>query len=188
VADENKKNKNDKLERDGVPHWYVAHTYSGYENRVKQDIEFSIKSRKLENYIFEIRVPTQIVTELVKGKEKKSEKKLFPGYVLVNMILTNDTWYVVRNTRGVTGFVGPDSSEPVPISEDEMLAIMGEEKEVIVNFEVGKSVIVTSGSWKDSVGKIISINDAKRTITIGVELFGGSETPVEVGFGEVKKL
>ena len=176
-----------ELERDGKPAWYVAHTYSGYENKVKLDIEQTIKNRALEDYIFEVRVPTQVVAELNKdGKEKKTEKKLFPGYVLVNMIMTNDTWYVIRNTRGVTGFVGPDS-KPVPISPEEIAALEGRSKEVHVTFEVGDKVIVTQGSLKDNTAKVIDVNDAKKRLTIGVQ-FMGSERKVELSFADVKKV
>lgn len=175
-----------ELERDGKPAWYVAHTYSGYENKVKLDIEQTIKNRALEDYIFEVRVPTQMVTELKEGKEKKTEKKLFPGYVLVNMIMTNDTWYVIRNTRGVTGFVGPDS-KPVPVSPEEIAALEGRSKEVFINFEVGDKVMVTQGSLKDNIAKVLEVNTAKKRLTIGVQ-FMGSERKVEIGFAYVKKV
>lgn len=173
--------------RDGKPAWYIAHTYSGYENRVKIDLEQTIKNRNLEDYIFEIRVPTRMVTETRAGKEIKSEKKLFPGYVLIHMIMTDDTWYVVRNTRGVTGFVGPDSKAvPVPIEEIERIS--EKEQEVILSYEIGDPVTVTVGAFKDHIGKIIEINEKKKTVTIGVDIMG-RETPVKnLNFTDIKKI
>lgn len=166
--------------------WYVAHTYSGYEDKVKADIEKTIENRNLGNYIFEVTVPKQTVTEIKAGKEKKTDKKLFPGYVLVHMIMTDETWYVIRNTRGVTGFVGP-GSKPVPISPAEVAMLSGQEREIVINFEEGDTVVVTSGAWKDTIGKVTSINKARKTVTIGVEMFG-RETPVELSFSDVKRM
>ena len=166
--------------------WYVAHTYSGYENKVKADIEKTIVSRNLENEIFEVTVPVEKVVEVRNGVKKTVERKLFPGYVLVRMIMNEVTWYVVRNTRGVTGFVGP-GSKPVPLSDDEMINMgIGEKKTVVVDYEVGDEVVAVSGAWRDTVGVIRSINQSKQTVTITVDLFG-RETPVELGFTEVKK-
>ena len=173
--------------RDGKPNWYIAHTYSGYENRVKLDLEQTIKNRNLENFIFEIRVPTRMVTETRGGREVKSEKKLFPGYVLVHMIMTDDTWYVVRNTRGVTGFVGPDS-KAVPVPIEEINNISKKEQEVILSYEVGDVVTVVTGAFKDYIGKVIEINDKKRTVTIGIDIMG-RETPVKnLNFTDIKKI
>ena len=166
--------------------WYVAHTYSGYENKVKVDLEKTIVNRNLQDFIFEVRVPTEEVVEVKNGARKVIERKLFPGYVLVNMIMNQETWYVVRNTRGVTGFVGP-GSEPVPLTEDEIANLgMGEKKSFVVDYKEGDEVVAISGAWRDTVGRIKSINPAKQTVTIMVELFG-RETPVELGFTEVKK-
>ena len=166
--------------------WYVAHTYSGYENKVKANIEKTIENRHLEDQILEVRVPMQDVVELKNGTKKQVSKKLFPGYVLINMVMNDDTWYVVRNTRGVTGFVGP-GSKPVPLTEEEigMLGIQAEE--IQIDYEEGDSVVVTGGAWKDTTGLIQSINKQKQVVTINVELFG-RETPVEISFAEVKKL
>ena len=166
--------------------WYVVHTYSGYENKVKTNIEQSIENRKLQDQILEVSVPTQEVVELKNGVKKVSEKKLFPGYVLINMVMNDDTWYVVRNTRGVTGFVGP-GSKPVALSEAEMERLGIQNVVVQIDFEVGDSVVITSGAWKDTESVIQSINEAKRTVTINVEMMG-RETPLEIGFAEVKKL
>lgn len=127
------------------------------------------------------------VVELKNGVEKKADKKMFPGYVLINMVMNDDTWYVVRNTRGVTGFVGP-GSKPVPLTEEEMASLgFRREEDVLVDFEVGDMVVVISGAWKDTVGAIKAINDSKKTITMHVEMFG-RETPVELGFAEVKRM
>ena len=166
--------------------WYVAHTYSGYENKVKANIEKTIENRHLEDQILEVRVPMQDVVEVKNGTKKQVSKKLFPGYVLINMIMNDDTWYVVRNTRGVTGFVGP-GSKPVPLTEEEMIPL-GIQTEVIeIDYAEGDSVVVTGGAWKDTTGIIQSINRQKQVVTINVELFG-RETPVEISFAEVKKL
>ena len=166
--------------------WYVAHTYSGYENKVKMDLEKTIENRGLQDLIFEVSVPMQPVIEMKNGVEKKSDKKMFPGYVLVNMIMNQETWYVVRNTRGVTGFVGP-GSEPTPLSEEEIRVLGYRAQEVLVDFAIGDTVNVISGAWKDTVGVISEINDQKKTVTISVEMFG-RETPVELSYGEIQKL
>ena len=169
--------------------WYVVHTYSGYENKVKADLEKTIKNRNLQDQIQEVSVPMLAVTELKNGLEKQADKKMFPGYVLVRMVMNQDTWYVVRNTRGVTGVVGP-GSEPTPLREEEMLN-MGcaeqSEPEMLIDFEVGDMITVISGAWKDTVSAIKSINEAKKTIIINTEMFG-RETPVELNFNEVKKM
>ena len=166
--------------------WYVVHTYSGYENKVKTTIEQTIENRKLHDQILEVSVPTQEVVELKNGVRKVSEKKLFPGYVLINMVMHDDTWYVVRNTRGVTGFVGP-GSKPVPLDESEMENLGIKQDEVILDLEIGDVVTVLSGAWEGTVGAVQTINEQKKSLTINVELFG-RETPVELGFSEVKKM
>lgn len=166
--------------------WYVVHTYSGYENKVKVDIEKTIENRRLQDQILEVSVPMQDVIELKNGAKKQVSKKMFPGYVLINMIMNDETWYVVRNTRGVTGFVGP-GSKPVPLTEHEMAALGFQPNELQIDFEVGDSVSVIAGVWKDTVGIIKSINHSKQCITINVDLFG-RETPVELNFTEVKKF
>ena len=166
--------------------WYVVHTYSGYENKVKANIDKTIENRHLEDEILEVRVPMQDVVEMKNGVPKTAQKKMFPGYVLIHMIMNDDTWYVVRNTRGVTGFVGP-GSKPVALSEAEMERLGIQNVVVQIDFEVGDSVVITSGAWKDTESVIQSINEAKRTVTINVEMMG-RETPLEIGFAEVKKL
>lgn len=167
--------------------WYVVHTYSGYENKVKANIDKTIENRHLEDQILEVRVPMEDVVELKNGEKKQVQKKMFPGYVLIHMVMNDDTWYVVRNTRGVTGFVGP-GSKPVPLTEKEIDALgISMVREEEVDFEEGDSVVVTGGVWKDTVGVVQSINEAKQIVTISVELFG-RETPVEISFAEVKSL
>ena len=166
--------------------WYVVHTYSGYENKVKANIEKTIENRHLEDQILEVRVPMEEVVEIKNGAKRQVQRKLFPGYVLLNMVMNDDTWYVVRNTRGVTGFVGP-GSKPVPLSDEEIASLGFRGEDVQMDYEVGDMVVVISGAWKDTVGAIKSINEAKKTITINVEMFG-RETPVELNFTEVKKM
>ena len=166
--------------------WYVVHTYSGYENKVKANIEKTIENRHLEDQILEVRVPLQDVVEMKNGTAKQVQKKMFPGYVLLNMVMNDDTWYVVRNTRGVTGFVGP-GSKPVPLTDEEMLPLGIQKEDIQVDFEVGDTVVVIGGAWKDTTGVVSAINTQKQVVTINVELFG-RETPVEISFAEIKKM
>ena len=167
--------------------WYVVHTYSGYENKVKADIEKTIENRKLQDLILEVSIPMQnVMEEKADGEEKLVQKKLFPAYVLINMVMNDETWYVVRNTRGVTGFVGP-GSKPVPLTEEEMQPLGIQPGELEVDFQEGDSVTITGGVWKDTVGIIQSMNHSKQMVTINVELFG-RDTPVEIAFTDVKKL
>ena len=165
--------------------WYVVHTYSGYENKVKANIQKTIENRHLEEQILEVRVPLEEVVELKNGVQKVSLKKLLPGYVMIHMVMNDDTWYVVRNTRGVTGFVGP-GSKPVPLEEEEMERF-GIRQEVKVDFQIGDTVTVLSGTWEGTVGVIQKLNEQKQKLSINVELFG-RETPVELSFSEVKKM
>ena len=166
--------------------WYVVHTYSGYENKVKANIEKAIENRHLENEILEVRVPLQEVMEVKNGVEKSTQKKLFPGYVLLHMDAdNNDAWYVVRNTRGVTGFVGP-GSKPVPLTDEELRALdFG--NEVALEYAEGDVIHVVAGVWKDTVGTIQKIDAGRQTVTINVEMFG-RETPVEIHFSDIKKM
>ena len=167
--------------------WYVVHTYSGYENKVKANIEKTIENNKhLAEEILEVRVPMQDVVEIKNGVKKTVQKKMFPGYVLLNMVMNDDTWYVVRNTRGVTGFVGP-RSKPVPLTEAEMKPLGIKMENVSIDFNEGDSIAVVAGVWKDTVGVVQKLDYGKQTATINVELFG-RETPVEISFAEVRKL
>ncbi len=167
--------------------WYVVHTYSGYENKVKANIEKTIENNKhLAEQILEVRVPMEDVVEIKNGAKKTVARKMFPGYVLLNMEMNDDTWYVVRNTRGVTGFVGP-GSKPVPLTEAEMKPLAIKTDNVSIDFAEGDSIAVVAGVWKDTVGVVQKLDYGKQTATINVELFG-RETPVEISFAEVRKL
>ena len=166
--------------------WYVVHTYSGYENKVKADLDKTIENRKLQDEILEVAVPMQDVVELKNGVKKVTQKKMFPGYVIIHMIMNDDTWYVVRNTRGVTGFVGP-GSKPVPLDDAEIDRMGIHNTEVTMDFKVGDSVTVVSGVWEGTAGVIKSINEGKQSVTIHVDMFG-RETPVELAFSEVRRM
>ena len=166
--------------------WYVVHTYSGYENKVKANIEKTIENRHLEDQILEVRVPLQEVVEMRNGAAKQVQKKMFPGYVLLNMVMNDDTWYVVRNTRGVTGFVGP-GSKPVPLTDAEMAGLGIKRENIESDHEIGDTIKVIAGAWADTVGVVQSMNLQKQSLTINVELFG-RETPVELSFAEIKKM
>ena len=169
---------------------YVVHTYSGYENKVKDSIENTIANRKLGEEIHEVMIPMEKAEEVKNGATKEVERKMFPGYVLVKMIMNDDTWYVIRNTRGVTGFVGP-GSKPVPLTESEMkaLGIAVEKAEAVlsVDFAEGDSVVVTAGVWKDTVSVVQKLDLNKQVVTIVIDMFG-RETPVDVNITDVKKL
>ena len=166
--------------------WYVVHTYSGYENKVKANIEKTIENRHLEDQILEVRVPMEEVVEVKNGTKKQVLRKLFPGYVLINMIMNDDTWYVVRNTRGVTGFVGP-GSKPVPLTDEEMASMGLKVDAPNAPFSIGDSVIVKSGVWEDTTGIVRQIDHQNRMVTINIDMFG-RETPVEISFNDVEVL
>lgn len=167
--------------------WYVVHTYSGYENKVKANIEKTIENRNLQDQILEVSVPLEEVIEITKtGAKKQVQRKIFPGYVLIHMIMNDDTWYVVRNTRGVTGFVGP-GSKPVPLTDEEMNNLGIKNAKIACDYKVGDVVQAISGAWENTVGNIKSINEGKQTVTIMVDMFG-RETPVELGFAEIRHM
>ena len=168
--------------------WYVVHTYSGYENNVKADIEKTIENRKLQDVILEVSVPMQnVMEEKADGEEKLVQKKLFPAYVLINMIMNDETWYVVRNTRGVTGFVGP-GSKPVPLTDEEMESMgLNAIVKADIDLAVGETVMVTKGVWQDTTGIITAVSEKNQTVTINIDMFG-RETPVEISFTDIKKL
>ncbi len=173
--------------------WYVIHTYSGYENKVKANIEKTVGNRHLEEEILDVRVPMEDVQETKNNVTRMVQRKMFPGYVLVNMVMNDETWYVVRNTRGVTGFVGP-GSKPVPLTPEEMWPLgIGEgeaperqKPKIVVDFEKDDLVVVIAGAWEGHEGVVTAVNAQKQTVTISLELFGRA-TPVEIGFAEVKK-
>ncbi|EDS76456.1 antitermination protein NusG [Clostridium novyi A str. 4552] len=166
--------------------WYVVHTYSGYENKVKVNLEKTIENRGLHDLIHDIQVPMEEVVEVKDGKKKVTQKKVFPGYVLVKMIMSDESWYIVRNTRGVTGFVGP-GSKPVPLTEEEVSAMGISEKNVDIDISVGESVKVISGPLNSFVAVIQEINIEKQKIKALVNMFG-RETPTELNFNQIEKL
>ena len=168
------------------PMWYVVHTYSGYENKVKTNIDKSIQNLHLEDQILDVQVPVQEVIEVKDGKKKTVQKKLFPGYVLLHMIMNDETWYVVRNTRGVTGFVGPES-KPVPLTEEEIIAMGVEKREIEVNYAAGDSVRVIDGALAGFIGVVSSVEPDKNKVNVTVSMFG-RETPVELELDQVETL
>lgn len=171
--------------------WYVVHTYSGYENKVKTNLEKRVESMDMQDKIFRVLVPLEDEIEIKDGKQKTVKRKVFPGYVLVEMNMTDDSWYVVRNTPGVTGFVG-SGNKPIPLSEDEIKAILGAEEAgrapyVTVEFEVGQSVRVVAGPFKDHVAVIQEIHPEKGRVKVLVSLFG-RDTPAELDFAQIEAL
>ncbi len=170
--------------------WYVVHTYSGYENKVKTNLEKRVESMEMQDKIFRVLVPMEKELEVKNGKRKTTLKKVFPGYVLVEMIMTDDSWYVVRNTPGVTGFVGP-GSRPIPLSKSEISQIlkqMGmEDPKPKIDFTVGESVRVIEGPFADFIGSVEEVLPDRRKVKVLVSMFG-RETPVELEFYQVEKL
>lgn len=166
--------------------WYVVHTYSGYENKVKVDIEKTIENRNMQEQILEVAVPIEEVIEIRDGVKRNVQRKLFPGYVFLNMIMNDDTWYVVRNTRGVTGFVGP-GSKPVPLSEEEIRTMLSGRSSVEIDLEIGDSVQLSSEGFEGNMGVITALNKEEQLATVTVDMFG-QDTPLEVSFTDIKKL
>ena len=166
--------------------WYVAHTYSGYENKVKANLEKMIENRGLQNLIQEVNVPLEEVVEVRNGKRKSVARKIFPGYVMVKMVMTDESWYIVRNTRGVTGFVGP-GSKPIPLTEEEVNS-MGVDKTIIrIDFEEGQSVRVMDGPLEGFVGVVQKVNREEQKVRVMVSMFG-RETPVDLDFLQAQKI
>ena len=175
-----------QIEENLEPRWYVVHTYSGYENKVKTDLEKTVKNRELEDYFFDIIVPMEEQIEIKDGKRKANLKKVFPGYVLIKMIVTEESWYIVRNTRGVTGFVG-SGTDPIPLTNEE-IRNMGFETTVInVDYDVKDSVKVINGPLAGFIGTVEEINKEKNKVKVLVSMFG-RETPVELEFSQVQKI
>jgi len=168
------------------PRWYVVHTYSGHENKVKANIEKLGEKREMQDIIFEVIVPSEEYEETRNGKKKIKERKIFPGYVIVKMIMTDESWYLVRNTRGVTGFVGP-GSKPVPLSEDEVKALGVIEKLPDIELEIGETVTVIDGPFENFIGTVDSINNEKRKIKVYVSMFG-RETLVELDYEQIERV
>ena len=172
---------------DMEPRWYVVHTYSGYENKVKTDLEKTVKNRELEEYFFDIIVPMEEQIEIKDGKKKTNLKKVFPGYVLIKMIVTEETWYIVRNTRGVTGFVG-SGTDPIPLTDEEIRSMGFEDVNSInVDYEVNDQVQIMNGAFENFTGTVQEINKEKSKVKVLVSMFG-RETPVEVEFSQVQKI
>ena len=165
--------------------WYVIHTYSGYENKVKTDLEKTIKNRELEDYFFNIVIPMEEQVEIKDGKRKTNLKKVFPGYVLIKMIVTEESWYIVRNTRGVTGFVG-SGTDPIPLTENEIRNMGFDDIPVNVDYDVSDTVQVINGPLEGFIGTVQEINKEKQKVKVLVSMFG-RETPVELEFSQVQK-
>ena len=165
--------------------WYVVHTYSGYENAVKTSIEKFVNGRNMEDMILRIEIPMETVTEVTdSGATKEVERKVFPGYVLVKMVMTDDTWHLVRNVRGVTGFVG-SANKPIPLTEDEVLAMGMEKHEIVVNYSVGDHVRIVDGPLSTFTGVVEEIEPEKNRVSVMVSMFG-RETPVELELDQVE--
>lgn len=175
-----------QVEENLEPRWYVVHTYSGYENKVKTDLEKTVKNRELEDFFFDIVVPLEEQIEIKDGKRKTNLKKVFPGYVLIKMIVTEESWYIVRNTRGVTGFVG-SGTDPIPLTTEEIRNMGFEVAVVNVDYDVNDSVNVVNGPLTGFVGTVQEINKDKGKVKVLVSMFG-RETPVELDFAQVEKI
>ncbi|WP_066355140.1 transcription termination/antitermination protein NusG [Fervidicola ferrireducens] len=170
--------------------WYVIHTYSGYENKVKANLEKRVESMGMQDKIFRVLVPVEEEVEIKNGKKKVTQRKIFPGYVLVEMIVTDDSWHVVRNTPGVTGFVGT-GNKPIPLQESEVKAIlkkMGiEEPKPKIELDINQNVKVISGPFENFVGKVVEINHEKQKVKVLISMFG-RETPIELDYNQIEKL
>ena len=173
-------------EKKAEPRWYVVHTYSGYENKVKTDLEKTIKNRELEDFFFNIVVPMEEQVEIKDGVRKTNLKKVFPGYVLIKMIVTEESWYIVRNTRGVTGFVG-SGTDPIPLTDAEIRNMGFDEVPVNVDYDVNDTVEVVNGPLEGFIGTVQEINKEKQKVKVLVSMFG-RETPVELEFSQVQKV
>ncbi len=171
---------------DNVARWYVVHTYSGYENKVKADLEKTIKNRELEDFFFDIIVPMEEQIEIKDGQKKTNLKKVFPGYVLIKMIVTEQTWYIVRNTRGVTSFVG-SGTDPIPLSDEEIRKMGFEKVPVNVDYDIDDNVKILGGPLDGYTGIVKEIKKEKNKVVVLVSMFG-RETPVELEFSQIQKL
>ena len=174
-------------EKSKEPCWYVVHTYSGYENKVKDTLEKSVENNGMQDLIFDVRVPVEDVVEIRNGKRVKSQRKVYPGYVLVHMIETSESWYVVSNTRGVTGFVGPDS-KPVALTQEEVdMMLNSEAKSIDFSFAIGERVRILSGPLENFTGVVEDIDTIRGTVTVKVEMFFGREQSVKLDLDKVEK-
>lgn len=171
---------------DGQAKWYVVHTYSGHENKVKVNIEKMVENRGMQDLILSIVVPTEDVVEMKDGQRKIKTRKMFPGYVIIKMVVTNETWYLVRNTQGVTGFVG-HGSDPIPLSPDEVARMGIEKVNINLDVKVGDTVRVINGPFESFMGEVLEINTDKQVLTVRISMFG-RETPVELEFNQVDRI
>ena len=168
--------------------WYVVHTYSGYENTVKATIEKTVESRGLQEQILAVSIPLETVTEITEsGVSKTYDRKVYPGYVLVKMVYSDDTWHVIRNVRGVTGFVGTSSNDPTPLTEDEVYEMGVEKREIVVNYAVGDTVRILDGPLSSFTGTVESIEVEKNAVSVIVSMFG-RETPVEFELDQIEVI
>ena len=174
------------LRGDGVAKWYVVHTYSGHENKVKVNIEKLVESRGMQDLILDVVVPTEDRVEIKNGQRKIKTKKMFPGYVLVKMIVTNESWYLVRNTQGVTGFVG-HGSNPVPLTLEEVRRMGIEKIYIDLDIHIGDTIKVINGPFENFMGSVLEVNPEKQTLRAKVSMFG-RDTPVELDYAQVDKL
>ena len=174
------------LRGDGVAKWYVVHTYSGHENKVKVNIEKLVESRGMQDLILDVVVPTEDRVEIKNGQRKIKTKKMFPGYVLVKMIVTNESWYLVRNTQGVTGFVG-HGSDPVPLTLEEVRRMGIEKIYIDLDIHIGDTIKVINGPFENFMGSVLEVNPEKQTLRAKVSMFG-RDTPVELDYAQVDKL
>ena len=175
-----------KQEKTDKPYWYVVYTYSGYENKVMTNLLKTVENNGLQDVIYDVKVPMEETIEVKNGKKKHVQRKLFPGYVMVKMLLTDESWYVVRNTRGVTGFVGP-GSKPIPLSDMEVRSMGVEDVPVRLDVEVGENVMITSGPLESFIGIVNEINTERQKIKVTVSMFG-RDTQVELDFVQVKRV
>jgi transcriptional antiterminator NusG len=175
-----------KQEKTDKPYWYVVYTYSGYENKVMDNLKKTVENHSLQDVILDIKVPMEETIETKNGKKRHVSKKMFPGYVMVKMFLTDDSWYVVRNTRGVTGFVGP-SSKPIPLTDAEVRTMGIENVRVSIDVEVGDNVIVVSGPLESFVGVVEEVNMERQKVKVLVSMFG-RDTSVELDFLQIKRI
>ncbi len=166
--------------------WYVVHTYSGYENKVKDSIQKTVINRNMQDLIQEVEVPLEDSVEEKNGRQVVVQRKVFPGYVLVRMVMNDNTWYVVRNTRGVTGFVGP-ASKPVPLTDEEVRKLGISSAMFKIDCELGDSVQITNGPFEGSVGEVTEIRPEEGIVVVGLSIFGRS-TPVELSFENIRKI
>ena len=166
--------------------WYVAHTYSGYENTVAASIERAVENRNMHDLITEVTIPLETVTEITDNGPKTVERKVFPGYVLVKMVMTDDTWHLVRNIRGVTGFVGA-ANKAIPLTDDEIAALGVEKHEVVVSYDVGDSVKITDGALESFIGTVEEVDKDRGKVRVTVSMFG-RETPVELELDQVEPI